>query len=168
MAIKVTVQTTMTAQLKKVLKDSKEPIDKKTADKVGETITDMMREVIAKGISPIRGVGKFIKYKDPEKYPGKLKAKTPVNLKLDGHFLDGLTFKAVGDKYGYAAEVFYEKDQEDKERGHREGGTDKYPDSQPKRPTIPADAKQQFIRQIEDAYVEILSDRIFQVIKGSG
>lgn len=164
MAIKVTVQTTLSKQLQKVLKDSKEPIDKKTADKVGETVTDMMREVIAKGVSPIRGLGKFPRYINPNRYPGNRKSKTPVNLKLTGDFLDALSFTPVTDKYGYATQIFYSgKSEEMKERGHREGAN-----GQPERPTIPADKGQQFIRQIEDAYVEILSDRIFQVIKGSG
>ena len=161
--LKVSFDVIISKRLKELLRDAVKPIDKATATSAAEATIDAMKATIARGVSPIRGNGRFPKYKDPKKYPGKLKPKTPVNLHLTGDMLDALTFKAVPDSAGYAAEIFYKGKQELKELGHRDGAND-----QPKRPTLPVGDKESFTKQIKDRYVKIFADRIFDVIKGRG
>ena len=82
MSIKVDVTVSFSPELKKALEDIKKPIDRDTAEKVGEDIVDDMKRLIATGQSPIKGNGRFPAYKDPKKYPGKRKSRSPVNLAL--------------------------------------------------------------------------------------
>jgi len=73
-------------------------LDDATAKLVGETVKDMMLNLISKGISPVRGEGKFKAYaeqrlNDKTKYPKSVKKKfpgkktRPVNLSLSGELL---------------------------------------------------------------------------------
>ena len=122
-----------------------------------------MKSVIESGTSPIEGKGKFPRYKDPKRYPGKLKKPTPVNLKLTGEFLDALTADVVQGDYGKAVEIYYAGDQEVKEQGHREGSN-----GQPSRPTLPALKGEQFSARIRKLYTDILRKRVLDVLKGEG
>ena len=54
-------------------------------------LDEEVKRLILRGISPVAGEKRFIGYKNPEKYPGKRKPKRPVNLKLTGDLLDGIT-----------------------------------------------------------------------------
>lgn len=40
------------------------------------------------GLSPVKTFGRFVGYKNPDKYPGNKKPKRPVNLKLTGKLLE--------------------------------------------------------------------------------
>lgn len=137
------------------------PIDRDTAKLIGTTTIKLMRELIASGNSPIYGKGKFPKYKDPKRYPGKKKSHEPVNLYLSGDFLKSLDYKLIPDKIGFKTKVgYFEDDQLVKEQGHRKG-TNK----QPKRPTIPK-GKEEYVKAIRSAVVEIYQKRINKLLKG--
>lgn len=137
------------------MEEFKKPIDRKTAESVGETVIEMMKDMISKGISPIAGESRFSPYKNPKKYPGKKKGKRPVNLKLTGEFLDSLTDKAKSSQSGYDTEIgFYDKLSQDKEKGHREGAG-----GQPKRPIIPSSTEKVAVK-IEREVLKIYKERL--------
>ena len=162
MAIKVSFEVNMSKALQKALRNSAKPIDTATAKEVGQAVVSKMKSLIAVGSSPIDGKGKFPKYKDPKRYPGKRKAHSPVNLHLSGKFLEALKSDVISGNYGYGASIFFEgDDQEIKEKGHREGAN-----GQPKRPTIPASKGQEFVASIEILYTNIFRNRILRVLNG--
>ena len=49
--------------------------------------------MIGEGQSPVRGYGRYTRYKDRKSYPGDLKPARPVNLELTGEMLQGYDFK---------------------------------------------------------------------------
>lgn len=57
------------------------------SDLVNKIVVDKIKPLIASGLSPVEGERMFQKYKNPEKYPGKLKASNKPNLKLSGEML---------------------------------------------------------------------------------
>lgn len=142
-------------------------IDNKTARKVGKTTIDMMKKRIANGLSPIRGKGRFPKYKASyqkqirgggSRFRGK--KIRPVNLLLSGKFLRGLQSKIISDGTGQKIpEISYKGAQADKEDGHRTGAN-----NQEKRPTIPIN-RERYMRDIEKAQEKEYAKRIDQVIQ---
>lgn len=70
-------------------------IDGSTANAIGRAIVDEAKTMISEGVSPVRGHGRFERYKDRKKYPGKLKSARPVNLNLTGEMLKGYSFRPV-------------------------------------------------------------------------
>jgi len=133
------------------LKSLADPLSKDEAESLGTAVVKRMKELISKGQSPIEGRGKFPAYKRPERYPGKRKAHSPVNLELSGDFLADLDSRAVRIKGGYVTEVGYQSSkQQVKEQGHRAGAN-----RQPKRPTIPAGRGESFVQSIIAAYRKI-------------
>lgn len=115
-------------------------LKKSEAKSLGVAVEKEMKKLIAKGLSPVRGNGldkEFPPYKDPDKYPGKRKAKSPVNLKLTGHQLKNLKNIAVKIGKSWTASVGYDNAfAKKKEDGHSTGGI-KGVNDQPRRPTIP-------------------------------
>jgi nucleoid DNA-binding protein len=137
-------------------RDLKSPIRKKDAEEVGKGVIAAMKDAILSGSSPIDGKGKFPPYKDPKKYPGELKPKTPVNLTLTGKFLRSLGFKTYqSSSGGYGTEIGYSQREEVKERGHREGAN-----KQPKRPTIPSKQGEKFSAKIQKVIADIYKARL--------
>lgn len=62
---------------------------------------EMRKEVIRlieRGISPVYGERRFIGYKNPKKYPGKIKPARPVDLKLSGDLHSGIGGVVEGGK----------------------------------------------------------------------
>lgn len=160
MTIKAKIDAKQLSFLKSKLENLKKPVEKSDATEIGQKVTEEMKNLISKGISPILSEGRFPGYKNPEKYPGKLKNKRPVNLKLSGDFLNALTFKEVTSKSGFATQIFYKGESEDlKEKGHREGAN-----GQLKRPTIPQRGEE-FAARIKRLYSKIYKDRINQILK---
>jgi hypothetical protein len=116
--------------------------NKKTSEKVGKTVIIEMKNLIAKGISPIAAPwpNKFEKYKPSyidtiKKQKGEYRGKkvSPVNLKLTGDFLKSLTSGTVNNINGTFAKAFFNDETSAlKEKGHREGAN-----KQKKRPVIP-------------------------------
>ena len=64
-----------------------------TVDKLGRLVVRESKDMISKGISPVRGHGRFERYKNKDNYPGDLKPARPVNLKLTGDMLSGYSYK---------------------------------------------------------------------------
>lgn len=130
------------------------------ASKMGEEVVITMKDMISKGISPIREVGRFPAYKHQRvkgKYPANQqknypeKKQRPVNLTLSRDFLSALSSRIIksGTKGKFPVEVGYilgnrgEVSASKKEQGHREGVN-----GQPKRPTIPQ-GDEQFAAKIQ-------------------
>ena len=150
-------------RLQNKLKRLQTPITNTTANKLGKTIVAEMKKMISKGISPIKGQGRFDAYKGEYKKriakygyitnkDGKhSKRLRPVNLKLSGKFLKSLKHKVVkGRNGGFGVSVGYRsKDSFKKERGHREKAN-----NQAFRPTIPqAGAKEQWAARIQEIII---------------
>lgn len=155
MKINVTVDT---SGFEKAMNDLREAIDEDTAEEVGEVIVKGMKKLIASGTSPIKGVGRFPRYKDPLKYPGDQKPKTPVNLKLTGDMLNALSIDTKQTKTQVATEIFYDGEEAKKEQGHREGVN-----GQPKRPTLPSEDGERFAVSIEKEYLKVYQAAIDKV-----
>ena len=114
-------------------------------DTAKEVVAEM-KDMILKGISPVKSVGRFPaylragekgKYPDNQrrKYPAK--RQRPVNLKLSGDFLKALRYRVFSGKNGSYFEIgYYDEDSIKKEEGHALGWN-----GQPQRPTIPDDGE---------------------------
>jgi hypothetical protein len=132
---------------------------------IGDAAVDQMQIAIVKGLSPIKGNGRFAAYKWSAKKSEQRKSKTksgkqlkrefqnrypysemkkhpdkkerPVNLKLSGEFLSNLKAFIKGKELwiGFKDDTKWAK----YESGHREGVH-----GQPKRPIIPSGAGEQF------------------------
>jgi hypothetical protein len=155
--IKATIRKRDLENLKKELKKYEAPIDKKTADKIGRAVVQRIKDLVKVGLSPVKGFPtRFPRYKNPDKYPGDRKNKSPVNLKLTGHMLKNLIFQTAKRGKNYFVSVGYLRDDfaADKESGHREGVN-----AQPKRPTIPQ-GKETFREAILVEIQEIIEERI--------
>lgn len=72
-------------------------VDSTLANSIGSAIVEGAKTNIADGISPVRDYGRFERYKDRAKYPGRLKPARPVNLWLTGSMLKGYQFRVIGD-----------------------------------------------------------------------
>jgi hypothetical protein len=144
----------------KKLDDLKNPVDRNTAKELGDSVRSEMLDMIQKGISPIRGNGRFPRYKNPKRYPGDQKPKTPVNLRLTGEFLSSLSLRLYKSDSGFGIEVFYKgEENEVKELGHRDGAN-----GQPKRPTIPSRRGEQFAARITRIIRDIFQSRINTIL----
>lgn len=154
--------------IKKVQQIKSSAIKKTHVNQIGKEVVKEMKDLISKGISPIRGKERFPAYKraeDKSGYPNNVgkrfpgKKKRPVNLTLSGDMLNALIFRAIGSGENISIEVGYFDEAEAlKEKGHREGTN-----GQPKRPTIPQ-GNEQFTVGIqtiaEDILVQAMSDYI--------
>lgn len=123
-------------------------VNRKISKVAAETILQEMQSRIARGYSPIEGKGRFPKYKNPKKYPGDRKPKSPVNLYLSGKFLNQLRAQ-VSPVQGKILIGFWSDYGKKLESGHREGVN-----KQPKRPIIPADGER-FTRPIRELILKL-------------
>lgn len=73
-------------------------VDNATANTLGETIVEEAKDNIASGLSPVRGYGRFERYKNRKKYPGDLKSARPVNLNLTGAMLRAFGYRIGREK----------------------------------------------------------------------
>jgi hypothetical protein len=158
MSFKAKVHFDKLRALNAKFKGLKSPIDQQTAKQVGIEVIAAMKDLIAKGTSPIAGNGKFPAYKNPKRYPGDLKPKTPVNLELTGKFLKALRAKVYQSRSGFGTEIGYLESQEHKEQGHREGTN-----GQPKRPSIPSKRGESFHDSIVKIFANIYKKKIREV-----
>lgn len=119
---------------------------------IGAELVTAMKQLITRGISPIKSVGRFPAYKNPKDgYPSTApkkygKKNTPVNLTLTGDQLRDLSFQVKGNgiEIGYS-----EKQAIDKEQGHRDGVN-----GQPKRPTLPKTSQgEEFAQTLQNIYL---------------
>ena len=146
MTFKIKISPVKIKKLRKKLENIAFPANKATAARAGRATVREMKRLIKTGQSPIKGKGSFPAYKNPDKYPGRKKKHSPVNLKLK----KGWAFLV-----GYLDSVLAQK----KERGHASGQN-----KQPKRPTIPS-GRQLFHKKISEAYLAVLRKRISKLIK---
>lgn len=129
------------------------PMTTQDAENVGKAVVTVMKSEIAAGKSPIAGKGSFPAYKHPDRYPGKRKAHSPVNLNLTGRFMGSLTYSVSNSQNGPITNIGYrDASSVKKEQGHREGAN-----RQPKRPTIPdSGIGEAFSKKIESAFLAII------------
>lgn len=155
--------------IKKIQDTEKKAITRKVAESAGKAMTDEMLSLIDKGISPIRGAGRFPGYLrsgDKDGYPANkrkrypAKRDRPVNLKLSESFLKALEFRAVSSKGSYNTEIgFYDPREVVKEEGHRDGAN-----GQPKRPVIPQ-GKEEFAVSVQEKALEVLEEAVSSYVK---
>lgn len=147
-------------------------------NQIGSTTVREMKQFISKGISPIRGKGRFPGYKKsylqqirgnlafftrsdgkvvgfkPKRRSQKFsnKKERPVNLTLTGQMLKSLKHSLTGKgvRIGYSG-----KEASDKELGHRKG-TNK----QRKRPTIPNPPREKFALTIQNKIIALINKRL--------
>lgn len=151
------------------IKSIGEGLTNSQAKRLGKKIVSLMKKLIRRGVSPmLRRAGsraqRFPKYKNPKRYPGKLKPHSPVNLKLDGDFLRDLSAssEAVSRPKGFGALIFYSTElSQKKESGHRTGQN-----SQPKRPTIPSRTGETFAPKIQKEITKFVNQAISKKTKG--
>lgn len=159
--IKFKDKTRFEKTLDKLRDLTKDWMDEPTANKLAKACIAEMKNLISSGISPIRGGavnGKFPKYLDKDKYPGKFKDSTPVNLKLSGDFLSNLTFRVEekGRNGKKAIIGFFDSESQDKEAGHRAGSDKK---KTKRRPIIPV-GREKLAVKVENTLISILKDRL--------
>lgn len=124
--------TQLKRKLDKMIDDLKGKRASSNADFIGKAIVKEMKALIATGKSPITGKS-FPAYKNPKRYPGKLKSARPVNLRLTGRFLAALAHKVLEGTGRPIIRIYLTtRSAHLKERGHREGAG-----GQPLRPIIP-------------------------------
>lgn len=122
------------------------------------TSNRQIKKQIRERAKTLRGIAKGQSKKGyPDNLPEIVKIATgkkarPVNLKLFGDFLDALEARVFSKKLHIG---YFDKDQEVKEKGHREGANGQYP-----RPTIP-DQNERFNASVQ---AELLK-AIDQVLK---
>jgi len=152
------------------LKKLPHPLSKSDAVNIGKEMVAEMKALIAVGSSPIRGYGKFPKYKNPKTgYPSTVakqypnKKASPVNLYLSGDFLKDLKAEVVKIRQSFAIAIGYSKEKEIlKEKGHREGAN-----TQPNRPTLPlARANEQFALRVQEKLLRRINEILGKIIKG--
>lgn len=153
------------ARVKVRLKETLDLIDKlppsvnrKASKAVADTILLEMQKKIAAGYSPIEGWGRFPKYKNPKKYPGKRKPRTPVNLRLTGKFLSHLR-ATVSPVQGRIVIGFWSDYGKKLEDGHRNGAK-----GQPQRPTIPEE-NERFSKNIRSAIVKLYEKAVREYLR---
>lgn len=91
---------------------------------VGEFLIKEVKDFISKGISPVKGYGRFPAYKDPDRYPGGQKSNRPVNLRLSGDMLSALKFKYLKNSrlsIGWFPGLFGGKKEAKKAQAHNDG-----------------------------------------------
>lgn len=150
----MTTPSEFVAKLKRDIQtktDLRKILNSGVLNEMGRAIVEEMREDIASGKSPISGRGKFPAYKNPDKYPGKRKRHSPVNLELTGQMLSSLKYRVNQAKV--LVTIFYSNRKAQlKELGHREGAK-----GQPERPTVPI-GDEQFTQSIRNR-VQALIDK---------
>lgn len=154
--LKVKINSSQFKRFREKLEALSKPIDRATASRVGKEVVAEMRDMMSKGISTIEGEGRFPAYKNPKRYPGKQKPKTPVSLKLTGAMQRGLKYTVSASAAGFATEIYYSAEEAVKEQGHRDGAN-----TQPKRPTIPLRAEgEDYAQRIKKVIADIYKERL--------
>lgn len=136
-------------------------MDGTTVSAIGDTIVDTAKEMISEGQSPVRGHGRFARYKDRTKYPGDLKPARPVNLNLTGEMLKGFGFKYIGNDTIQVGMISGSSDRKEVARYHNSGT-----DNMAMRRFIPQDGEEwaiSIMREIRDVY----GKRLATLVKAS-
>lgn len=164
MAIDFKLQIDRALKKKLAKKIDLSKITKKDLKSTSENVVELIKKLISKGISPIKGKSRFPAYKDPEVYPKKVRKRfpskrtRPVNLKLSGKFLKNLKAKIRQGKNPSITIGFFDSYGETLETGHREGAN-----TQPERPIIPIENeefKEQVERELRTELTKIIKQRL--------
>lgn len=92
---------TTTVRTKLKAPDFGDLVTEEVAARVQYEVVDLnIKASIRVGLSPVQGYGRFVPYKDKEKYPGERKPSAPVNLELSGELLENYEARATADKKG--------------------------------------------------------------------
>lgn len=154
MAVKVT--TTIRSKTPKNLRNV---INDKVLSRIqSEVIDTVIIPNMKAGSSPVRGKGRFKSYKNPEKYPGNKKSKTPVNLRNKGNL-----YKAYRGKKqdGKSLKIgIIDKDVSVYSKAHNEGN-----ETTTARRHVPLKGEQYSVKAMR-RLKKIISDRILEILKG--
>jgi hypothetical protein len=156
----------------KQAKDLAKKLTYKDAQTIGDAVTDEMKRMIAKGISPVKGVGRFKAYaaqrsEAKTNYPVGLPKKTrPVNLFLFGGYLEFIRWWLPSSKsyvgIGFSGETGKKtaipKKIRDMFETHNEGSQPEVP----RRKHLPNEQGDQFARSVDVAYKKAVEKVIDQ------
>ncbi len=135
-------------------------VNNTTANAIGKTVVDEAKQNISEGLSPVRGYGRFERYKDRTRYPGKLKPARPVNLELSGDMLKGYDYRITTDdtiEVGMVGGSAFDKE---KAQYHNDGTP-----NMAQRKLVPGDGEEwsvSIMRSIRDLYGKRLEEIIRQ------
>lgn len=151
-------------EVKRLLKESNVRVNQEVAAATRLLIVNLMKDRIAKGLSPIEGRNRFPAYKDTKKYPGKVKKlypnkrNRPVNLYLSGDFLKQLRVISAS-ATGRIVIGFTSKYGRTLEQGHREGAN-----GQRERPIIP-EGSEELAKSIRLAILKLYEQAVRKFLK---
>lgn len=170
------IKRSLKTEFDKKLSDGMKKMSKQELMQVGEEILEQILDDVSKGVSPIKGRGRFPRYKDTDKYPGDKNSETrkkfpnkrsrPVNLWLSGDFLSNLEAftksnwrKDIFGRLGYSLFVgFRDQLSKLKEKGHRDGVN-----GQPERPIIPEgneEFSKKYLLRLKDGIAKVLNKKL--------
>lgn len=123
---KVKIKSNIRAE---VINRLKKTVDEKfLADMQNQVVDGEIKRLINGGVSPVQSVEgdrRFKKYKDQDKYPGKKKAKRPVNLFLSGVMLSWYrVIKISGVRLSFGIPKSAPKDVKDRAEANNVGTVD--------------------------------------------
>lgn len=147
--------------------------------KIGDLTVRLMKDAIARGLSPVRQFGRFEEYSAAKRNRASKKSRSsakqgypfnvlteypnkkvrPVNLELSGKMLNALTSKSKSDSVVVG---IFNKTQEEKARGHQLGDAKK---NLPKRRFVPTASGEQFIVSIQREIRQLYSELLDAIIK---
>lgn len=142
-------------------KVAKEFSNRQLQEVVQSTIIPMIKDRISKGLSPVEGKRMFDKYKDPKKYPAKMKQSNKPNLYLSGDMLAEYKTKAHNEPMVISVGIHNDVDKEIKIRAKANNdGTEHIP----ARRFVPW-AGENFIRKITLETKKIFAQALDQALK---
>lgn len=146
--VKVTVKATA---LNSVLKEMNSP---RSQGEVAKVVIAEIKTSLTAGVSPVRGIRRFTRYKNPDNYPGDQKSNLPVNLNLSGDMLAALTNWMRGSSLYIGIR---DREQSKIAAAHQSGTT-----NMAQRRFLPTDAGEEFTvtitRKVRNLYARLLSD----------
>lgn len=155
----------------KAIADPKKIMNAKTQKDLGSKTLDAIKDRVAIGLSPVKGVRRYMAYASTrngkgypntpdiqKKFPNK--STRPVNLKLSGEFLDALEHKkkSGGVEIGWFNPTRHIKNLIET---HQQG---LHPDV-PRRQVLPTDEGNEFVSPIQRLIKNIVLRRISEIIK---
>lgn len=117
--------------------------------------------MISEGQSPVKGYGRFERYKDRAKYPGGQKDATPVNLYLSGDMMDAYDYKLSGRQEGVEVGVVRGSSEVKERAGYHQEGTE----NMAQRRMVPGEGEEwatSIMRRIAEIWSKRLADLIRQ------
>ena len=125
---------------------------------MGDKVIELMRATMLRGQSPVRGVGRYVKYKDAKVYPNQLKKKSPVNLKLSGDMQRAMASRVRSGKIVLGV---FDSKQAAKMDGNEKGNRGQ---AAP-RPVFPRKEGQQFTVKIQRDIVRWFKELVQKAVK---